>query len=287
MEVHRMKSKSYVSLALVAASTLVISACGGGGGSSGGGTPIIPVTVSANSPVLVNYSTTVSADFSGKLTDGTKVTFSASPATAALTAQTPVTGGIASVRVKSPVQSNVTVSVSSGAYAGSKLIQFIPQPDKAVVHVALNRNISNLATLSVIVKGDLGSIFTSPTYPVASPATSYAASVIEGTNSFFLSPIGLDVYNWLLLKLGINAVSAKPLMDVTFARDPSATTAGIPVFSVEASLSNPERLSFNRYSSPNFLPTPVPNPLPAVNLATTDYVLTTDYYLGANLLATK
>lgn len=277
MEVLQMKSFSYVSLALVAAFSLLVTACGGGGETSP-----TPVTLSAVSPVLVNYSTTVFANFSGTtVSNGTEVDFSATTP-GVLTANTPVTNGKASVRVKSSVRSDVTVSVSSGNYAGRKLIKFIPQPDKAVVHVALNRNLSNLATLNAIVKSDLGAVFTTPTSPAVTPSASYTA-LVDSSNSFTFAP-GQDVYSWLLLKLGINVTSGQSVMDITFTRDPATTTAGIPFFSVAANASNPDRLSFNRYSSPTYVP---PNAAPAVNLIPNDYRLTTDYYLGTELLTTN
>ncbi len=277
MEVLHMKSRSYGSLALVALCSLLVSACGGGGG----GSPT-PVTLSAVTPVLVNYSTTVFANFSGTtVTNGTAVVFAAS-SPGVLTANTPVTNRIASVRVKSAARSAVTVSVSSSNYAGSKVLNFIPQPDKAVVHVALNRSLSNLATLNAIVKSDLGAIFTSPTSPAVTPSAAYTAQV-DSSNSFTFAP-GQDVYSWILLKLGINVTSGQSLMDITFTRDPAATTAGIPFFSVVANVSNPGRLSFNRYSSPTYLP---PNAAPAVNLTPNDYRLSTDYYLGSELLTTN
>lgn len=295
MEVPKMKFISYVKVSLAVALPIALAGCGGGGG--GSGTPVIPVAVTANSPVLTNYSTTVFANFSGtSVADGTAVNFAIAAfksfpsnggGSAELTAETRVTSGLggkqrASVRVKSNIHSDVTVAVTSGNYAGNKTIQFIPQPDKAVVHVALDRNVSNLAALSVIVKNDLGSVFTVPTAPTVAPFKSYTS--IARDNSF-ITNAGQDVFAWLLLKLGVNAVATKPLLDITFTRDPIATVSGIPVFAVEADLVNPQRLSFNNYTSSNVTP---PSGVSAENLlAVRDYLLTVDYYLGNVLLATK
>ena len=300
-----MKFTAYVGMALITAATLALTACGGGGGGGGFFLPGSPapapaaIPVTAKSPVLTNYSTTVFANFSGtSVSNGTNVTFSIAAfksyssnggGAAALTAQTPVASSAAgkqraTVRVKSNVRSDVTVAVASGTLKGSKVINFIPQPDKAVVHVATNRNISNLAAFAVTVVNSLGSAFTSPTTPTVEPSSTYKPLVINGTNSFTAAP-GSDVYNWLLELFGINAVSGKSLIDITFAKDPTATLPGIPTFAVVATPSFPERLSFNNYTSLTGTPPAGASSYRYLNV--TDYTLVTDYYLGTTLLATQ
>jgi hypothetical protein len=307
MEVQPMKLTAYVGMALITAATLALTACGGGGGGGGafflpGGSPApapsaIPVT--AKSPVLTNYSTTVFANFSGTtVSNGTNVTFSIAAfksyssnggGAAALTAQTPVASSAAgkqraTVRVKSNVRSDVTVAVASGTLTGSKMVKFIPQPDKAVVHVATKKNISNLSTFSVIVSNSVGTAFTSPAAPAPTPSAAYLPQVTDGVNSFTAAP-GFDVYTWLLLKFGINTVSGNSVLDVTFMKDPAATLPGVPLFTVVPDLANPQRLSFTNYTSTAGIPPAGASSYKFLNAS--DYTLLTDYYLGATLLATQ
>lgn len=128
-------------LLLLAALTTMFAACGGGGGTA----PVItPITVTAaKNPVLQNLSTTVSASFGRFSTavKGNTVNFSISAGAATLGTSTDTVGagGTASVKVKGNNQPGTyTVSASSGNFAGSTSLKFIPQPDAANVHLIIN-----------------------------------------------------------------------------------------------------------------------------------------------------
>ena len=278
-----MRSGILIKLALVALFCMTFCGCGGGGG----GPATTPIALTTTSPVLVNYSTTVFANYSGTtVSDATSVTFaivgfksysSNGAGTASLSAQTKVTsssGGKhrASVRVKSNVNSDVTVSSSSGNYAGSTVINFIPQPDKAVVHIGLKKNVRNLAHLALGVRSEnLPNAFT---FSSIAPFKNFSTYGKVGNGTLLAA--GSDIYAWDILILGANITSGDTLLDLTLQE----AAPGIPVFSVYRN--NPSALLYKNYSgnSINTLGADVP-------LATTDFTLSTEYYRGTTLLSPR
>ena len=291
-----MKSRSYVGFALIAAYCLVVSACGGGGG-GGGGTPAKAVAVTATSPILINYSTTVFANFSGiPVADGSSVTFSAN--NGGVMTDTTLVGAVgnpirtATARVKlsappaSPQTRSVTVTAAAGGYSGNTVVAFIPQPTKAVVHVATNQSVIDTAWFNTRVLSNV-SAFTSWSSPTVTQAPAYAgvgsALLVNDIDEINAK----SIFTWVILALGVDVSPNSVLLDLTYRIDPTppVATVGIPFFTVVPD-ATAETLSFGRYSSPNNLPDPPTNGPVSRLLTPSDYQLKTDYYLGSTLLAT-
>lgn len=266
-----MKFSTFISLTLVVITSLSLFACGsGGGGFVGGATPTPALTadkMTAVTPVVLNGgTTTITFDF-GAANAGKTVTFTASPS-ATLTPPSTVLDslGKASVIV-SAAPSDVTVNVTASihGYTGTKAVPFIKQPDKVVVHVALTKTITDLEWLAFGLQNDLAW-----TYASYTPAPGYI-SYNDITKSTLLDG-GSNFYSWAILVPGLNVAPSTNLLEMTFT---PAASAGIPFFEIFTPLGNPGNLSYFTYS------------LPTINLATTDFVIKTDYYLGAALLATN
>lgn len=138
---------------------LSLAACEGGNSST------MSVTA-AKKLVLVNYSTTVVANFANYTSDvvsGSTVNFSVSPSPASFSNVSTVTersvrtmaGGIAAVKVRSPKPGTFTVSAVSGHYTGSTTVTFIDQPATVRVEVGLNKPIANAGRVAFQLWSDL------------------------------------------------------------------------------------------------------------------------------------
>ena len=159
-----MKCKIGAYLLMLAGIMTLFSACGGDGGGSGP-TPITVTVVNGKNPTLVNYSTTVLANFANYTSTvkfGSTVNFTvAPPATfshvSSITTRAVKTqaGGLAWVTVKSPLPGTFTVSASSGNFAGSTAVSFINQPATVRVLAGLNKPITGLGGLSFNVISDV------------------------------------------------------------------------------------------------------------------------------------
>lgn len=170
-------------LMMLAGVTMLFSACGGDGGGGGGGpTPIAVTVVGGKNPTLVNYSTTVVANFGSYSTSTVNFAVSSPPATfshasSAVTTRTvnsviaPSGDRLAWVNVKSPLPGKFTVSASSGNFAGSTTVAFINQPYIVQVLAGLNKPITNLGGLSFNVISD-----------VPAPTFLNFSSSVTGTN---------------------------------------------------------------------------------------------------------
>lgn len=261
-----MRFSTFIRLVLIAITSFSIFACGGGGGSS---TPALTADkMTAVTPVLNGGTTTITFDF-GAANAGKAVTFTASSAATLVPPSTVLdSSGIASV-VVSAAPSNVTVNVTASipGYTGTKAVQFIQQPDKVVVHVALTKTIADLEWLAFGLKSNLGADCTFTSY---TPAPGYI-TYNDASKSSFLAPPGTDFYSWAVYVSGLNVSPSTNLLELTLT---PAASSGIPYFEIFAP-GNPGNLSYFTYS------------VPTTNLATTDFVITTDYYLGTTLLATK
>jgi hypothetical protein len=270
-----MKFSTIIRLTLVAIASLSLFACGGGGGGGTSTTTLTADKITAVTPVLINGTTTVTFDFGALVADGTVVTYTVSPASAVLSNKTNVTGGKATVDVTSSTQANVTVTASIPGVIGSTIVQFIPQPDRVVVHVATTRTITDLSILTFGLSNNLGA---NCPYTSFTPAAGYTG--YNSSNSQFFEA-GNDVYQWEILVFGLNVTPSKNLLDMTFT---PAVSAGIPFFTVFQYPGNPQDLSFNKYLK--VTADPATDTQSTTLLAPADFVLTTDYYLGASLLAT-
>lgn len=272
-----MRLSIFIKLSLVAIASLTLFACGGGGG--GGGTPIATLAadkMTAVTPVLINGTTTISFNFGIAVPDGTVVTYTVTPSTAILSNKTNTIGGIATVDVTAPVQANVVVTASIAGVMGSKTVQFIPQPDRVVVHVATTKTVTDLSILSFGLRNQLGA---NCPYTSFTPAAGY--TTYDSSNSFFLLP-GSDLYQWQILIFGLNVTSSTNLMELTFT---PTVSAGIPFFVIFTPGNLATNLSYNKYTKTTA--DPATDTQSTTNLVAADFVLTTDYYLGATLLATK
>ena len=208
-----------------------------------------------------------------------KVTFTASPA-ATLTPSTTTldSSGKASVVVSAaPSNATVNVTASIAGLIGTKTIQFIQQPDKVVVHVAITKTLTDLAILSFGLENSMGA---NCTYTSKTAAPGYTG--FTDSNTSFLSPVGSNLYTWFIYVFGLNTTTSANLLELTFT--PAA--AGIPYFDIFIPASTASNLSYSKYT--RITNDPTTDTISAVtNLATTDFVIVTDYYLGATLLATK
>jgi len=268
-----MRFSTFISLTTIAITSLFLFACGGGGGAS---TPALTASqITADSPVLNGGTSTIDFAF-GASYDGKPVTFTVSPASAVLTSPSPVvSGGTASVTVSYPATANVTVTASIPGYTGTKTVQFIPQPDRVVVHVATTRTVNDLAILTFGLQNTMGANCPYTSYTPAPAYTGYTA-----VNSAFFSP-GNDVFQWQILVFGLNITPSAKLLEMTF----TPASAGIPYFNVFQYPNNPQDLSFSKYTK--VTTDPATDTQTTTNLTTTDFVISTDYYLGTALLATK
>lgn len=270
-------------IATCVGSVCSVSTCMQGYSDNGNGVCIPPDIelssdkMTAVTPILMGGSTTISFNFGTSVANGTVVTYTTSPASAVLSNKTNVTNGIATVYVTSPTQSIIFVTAKIEGASGTKKVQFIPQPDKVVVHVALTKTISDLSGLVFGLRNNLG--VTCP-YTSTTLATGYTNYNAPNSSSFLT--VGNDVYLWYIFQFGLNTIPSKNLLDMTFT--PTAF-AGIPFFVVFQYPNNPQDLSYYKYM--RVTSDPGTDTQSATNIVSADFIITTDYYLGATLLATK
>ena len=161
-----MNFKIGANLMILSGIMMFLSACGGGSSSSSS-----PVVMSSlNNPVLVNYSTTVYANFSNYTSlvkFGSPITFTVVPDVASFSHITPNTatfshfstittrvvntdvGGIASVMLKSPKPGRFIVKATHGASSleGQTTVSFIVQPAAIEVRVGLRKPLTSVGRL--------------------------------------------------------------------------------------------------------------------------------------------
>ena len=152
-------------LTILAGAMMLFSACGSGGTAS---TQVVMAAV--NNPVLVNYSTTVYANFSNYTSlakFGSPITFTVTPDTDSRSQINPNTatfshfstittrvvktdvGGIAWVTLKSPAPGRYVVRASSNVsnLRGLTTVTFIEQPAAIEVRVGLKKPLTNVGRL--------------------------------------------------------------------------------------------------------------------------------------------
>jgi hypothetical protein len=152
-------------LMILAGIMMFLSACGGGSNSS---TPV--VMTSLNNPVLVNYSTTVYANFSNYTSSvkfGSPITFTVAPDVASFSHVTPNSatfshfssitsrvvktdvGGMAWVMLKSPLPGRFIVKATHGTSSleGQTSVSFIVQPAAIEVRVGLRKPLTSVGRL--------------------------------------------------------------------------------------------------------------------------------------------
>lgn len=225
-----MRFRLGANLLILAGLSALVAACGGGGG--GGATPIA-VSVGRN-PVLVNHSTTITANFApytsaNQVKKGSTVTFTVTPA-ATLSSPTAVTqaGGIATISIKGSQAGTYTISATSGAYAGTTTVAFIPMPATAKVKVAPGQAINNLGALSFNVTNDVPVIFTGYS------TLKTASGTLSITNPNALPANDLTLLSAALVSVsGMNVLATSTLFQFSYTIPPTATD--IPIFKVDQS----------------------------------------------------
>jgi hypothetical protein len=239
---------------------LILAACGGGGG--GPATPTVAISVSpAKSPVLITYtSNTVGATFpSPAVPDGTQIIFTASSTNITLIPPTAtVTGGVATVRVKSSVPGKyritATGTVGSTVYTGNTAVTFIDQPATVKVYIALQPVVNNLGGLQFTVVNDPGiSIFQN--FSSYNPGIFVVSDPLPGS-----APLNNRINIGALAPNGIDITSTAPLFQLTYA---IAVNGGLPGFSVDSAsvlaidangvtITTPEFLINSKYDTDTF-----------------------------------
>lgn len=267
-----MKFSTFTSLGIIVIISLFLFACGGGGGGGAAPTPTLTADkMTGNTPVLNGGTTTLTFDF-GAVNAGKTVTFTSTPA-ATLTPPSTVLDslGKASV-VVSAAPSDVTVNVTASitGLTGTKAVPFIKQPDKVVVQVKTDQTISNLSALSFGLQNDLVANFADPT---TTPNPLYNSF---GTSTLYVP--GAQTYLWNVNVVGLNTNPLDYLFDLTFI--PSVASAGVPHFKVYAATSSPDALAAVSTDATG-------NVFTTKALATTNFIISAKYYLGATLLATN
>ena len=223
-----MRKKYSTYLFLVAGIAALVSSCGGGGG--GAGLAITPITVTeAKNPVLVGGSTTVTASFAnytGAVKFGSTVNFGVSaPGTLSSATATTKAGGVATVTVTSPQAAKITVSASSGNFAGSTAVSFIPLPATAKVAITPQTAINNLGALQFNVTSDVPVTFSNYTTVSLTGTALPVVNPVIGSNSVVLLTAALASVS------GINVTPASSLFLLSFTVP--ANSLAVPNFAID------------------------------------------------------
>ncbi|GFE60550.1 Ig-like domain-containing protein [Geobacter sp. AOG2] len=220
-----MKLRSCMHMAILTGLTLVFQGCGGGGG----GSSTTPVTVTAaQNPLLVNYSTTVSADFSSYVTTvktGSVVNFSVTPGATVTPTGVTSSGGIATTKIKSTTPGTYQVTAAYPGFAGSAPVSFITQPSTVDVLVSSKQNLNNLSALTFNVTNALPATFTnySTTVPSGNALSFAAALTPKNLSASWASgtSFSLDTSSAFLMKLHYTIPTDVP----NFAVDSTSVSA--------------------------------------------------------------
>src|ERR1039457_858087 len=227
-----MRFEIYAYLYIIAGIAAIVSGCGGGGGGGGGGPAVTPVTVTAmKNPVLAAGFTTITASFANYTSTikfGSTVNFGVSaPGTLNSVTTKTLAGGIAQVTVTSLQAATVTVSASSGNFAGSTTVSFIPLPATASVVITPQTAITSLGTLSCNIMSDVPVTFSNyTTLPLSGTALTLVNPVI-GTNNVSLLTAAL------VSASGVNVTPDSALFKLSFTVPSNSLT--VPNFSIDQS----------------------------------------------------
>ncbi len=226
-----MKFKIGAYLMILTGAMLLLSACEGGSDSTA------PVAMTrTNNPVLVNYSTTVAANFSNYtslIKFGSPVTFTVAPDPASFSHVSPDTAsfssistvttrvvntevaGMAWVTVRSPLPGRFIVTATSGVvngatnFGGHTTVSFITQPASVEVRVGLRAPLTNVGLL------DFDLVSSQPAPVFVDFAGIESPFIWAEDTAPILPPGGVpeDGATNLLVNslLGINIVANKPL----------------------------------------------------------------------------
>lgn len=220
-----MRCKRNAYLLLMAGIAAMVSACGGGGG----GPAIAPITVTAaKNPVLVGGSTTITANFANYTSTikfGSTVNFGVSAPGVLSSATKTQAGGIATVTVSSPQAATVSISASSGNFAGSTTVSFIPLPATASVVISPPAAITSLGALSCNLMSDVPVTFSKYTSVSLNGSGISTVNPIVGSNNVSLITPGL------VSPSGINVTPSSALFKVLFTVPSSALA--VPNFSID------------------------------------------------------
>jgi hypothetical protein len=195
--------------ALAVAAALALYGCGGG---SGGGSPQVTVQSAAN-PVLVGYSTTVTAAFTAYTSAvrfGSPVRFTVTGPAVVTAAATTKAGGIATAHLSSATPGTFIVSASSGIYTGSTGVSFISQPSIADVFVFADRTIDSLSGIHFVV----GYSFPQPFSNVSTAAL--PALPAGGTPLLETNPAANSSSVTWAYAPGVSVAAASPIMRLRF-----------------------------------------------------------------------
>ncbi|KAB0664415.1 hypothetical protein F6V25_12805 [Oryzomonas japonica] len=219
-----MKFRFATCVVMAAGLGALLAGCGGGGG--GASTTPIPVTAAKN-PVLVGSSTTITASFAAYTSAvkfGSTVNFSVTaPATISSATTTTKAGGIASITVTSNQAGTYTVSASSGSFAGSTAVSFIPQPAAVNLMITSKQAISKLAGLSFDVLSDTPVTFNGY-------STLKASGILSITNPNVTPAFNISKITAGLTSLpGIDVTSTSTLFLLKYA----TPAAGVPIFTID------------------------------------------------------
>ena len=241
-----MKFKIGAYLMILAGAMTFLSAC------EGGSDITVPVAVAVgNQPVLVNYSTTVTVNFSNYTSVvkfGTPVTFIVTPSPASFSHVTKDTasfshfstvtvrtvntdvGGIAWVSIRSPLPGKFIVTANTGIFQGNSnygataTVSFIDQPAAVEVRVGLRKPLTNVGWLDF----DLVSTLPAPVFDNFSGIQS--PFIWAEDTAPILPPGGVpeDGATNLMVNslLGINIIALKPLFLYHFVPIPPS----VPTF---------------------------------------------------------
>ncbi|HEX9006773.1 MAG TPA: hypothetical protein VF889_05735 [Bacteroidota bacterium] len=211
----------------------LLNACGGGGSGGPATTPI--AVTSSPDPVLKGKTAVITANFANYTSTiklGSRVNFSVtSPATFVpaniATAQTQA-GGIATIVVTSATPGTITVTASSGSFAGSTKVSFIDLPAAATVVVTPQQAINSLGALSFNITNDIPVTFTGF-------SSVNGSSTLAVTNPAPLPPNNTSItqITAAILSAGLDVTPSTVLFRFLYAVPPTATD--IPRFTISSS----------------------------------------------------
>jgi hypothetical protein len=217
---------------------LTLAACGGGGG--GSATPTVAISVTpSKSPVLVTYtSNTVRTTFPSPATvpNGTQVNFTASsPNITLIPATAMVSGGVATVRVKSSVPGKylitATSTVGSTVYTGNAAVTFINQPASVNLSVGLQPVVNNLGGIqfTVVNEPGIGTLQNFSFNPGLYAFTNLSTQVPPNNRTNVGALANISVVNGVAK--GFDVTSTAPLFWLTYNIE---ANGGLPGFSIDS-----------------------------------------------------
>lgn len=161
--------------------TIILATLAGCGGGGGGGNPFDPnapasITMTASKPAAlagsrdtITFQAKVTRSDGAAVADGTGVAFSIDSTDGTMSASTAITAnGLATVSLVHTAVTgsnrSVTVTATTGGVSGAKTVKFVKQPVSAAVSISFGNTVSNLGTLSFVLKNSTGGIFANASF---------------------------------------------------------------------------------------------------------------------------